>query len=410
MICMNLLIWSRPQFDAARVLKIPKRKGQGSCTGDRVGVTDEQNGVKRNGVAVASPRLEQIGVDAEFDYIWQRFPVDAPFLERFCWAADAVLSPRGAGWNWSISSIPRPYIPRHARDGERVVMEAVPRVTKSGFQRCLSETEFVYTRFNTIIRSYIVLDLVSILMEQDFYFAVGPGESHQRPLLPRYLQVLPRWLLTGYRVNLSLVACLSHISFEYSIIDLMQHWTMRTLFPSRSGLWMHASAFGSFSQVLDRGLAGWWGDYWHQTFRVPFLAPATFLIREGYIKPGTAAADAVAIFVSFFQSGLLHASGSLSSVANTKPWRPLLFFLIQAVGIIVERAANKWLRQHLPPLPKRLQRAANLGCALASLFFAGMLYFSDVASAGLWTPRPVPFSLFRGFAPGLRRFGSSEDT
>jgi hypothetical protein len=279
-------------------------------------------------------------------------------------------------------------------------MESIPRITKSGFQHSISETEFAYTKFKTIMGSYVLLDLTSTLMEKDPYYVIGPDQLHQRHPLPQYLQGLPPWLLLAYREVLSLMACLSHILSGNSLIDLMQYWTLRTLFPSRSGLWMHASSFGSFSQVLDRGLSGWWGAFWHQTFRVPFLAPATFLIREGYIEAGTVAADATSIFVSFLQSGLLHASGSLSSVANTKPWKPLQFFFLQAVGIIVQRSASKLLRQCLPLLPKRVRRVTNLAFTLLWLYLTVTLYFDDVASAGLWTLQPVPVSLFRGLGLG----------
>ncbi|KAM4064113.1 membrane bound o-acyl transferase family protein [Hirsutella rhossiliensis] len=273
-------------------------------------------------------------------------------------------------------------------------MESMPRITKSGLQRSTSETEFVYTKLKTIIGSYVLLDLTFILTEKDPYFAVGPDHSQQLLLS---FQGLRPWLLFGYREIVSLIICLSHISYGYSLIDLARYWTLTTLFPSRGGLWMHSSTFGSLSQILDRGLSGWWGAFWHQTFRVPFLAPATFLIREGYIEAGTPAAEAMSLLVSFLQSGLLHASGSLSSVANTKPWQPLQFFLLQAVGIVIQRAAGELLRPRLPPLPERLRRGANLVFTVLWLHLTVMLYFDDVASTGLWVKQAVPVSLFRGF-------------
>ncbi|XP_044718815.1 membrane bound o-acyl transferase family domain-containing protein [Hirsutella rhossiliensis] len=242
-------------------------------------------------------------------------------------------------------------------------MESMPRITKSGLQRSTSETEFVYTKLKTIIGSYVLLDLTFILTEKDPYFAVGPDHSQQLLLS---FQGLRPWLLFG-------------------------------------GLWMHSSTFGSLSQILDRGLSGWWGAFWHQTFRVPFLAPATFLIREGYIEAGTPAAEAMSLLVSFLQSGLLHASGSLSSVANTKPWQPLQFFLLQAVGIVIQRAAGELLRPRLPPLPERLRRGANLVFTVLWLHLTVMLYFDDVASTGLWVKQAVPVSCFEDLGCGLLR-------
>jgi hypothetical protein len=111
-VCMNFLIWSRPQFDAARVLKLSRRteqrKGQGSNTEDRANVVHQRNGAhnglpKRNGMTVARARLEKNAGD-EFDYVWQRFPDDAPFLERLGWVIDLMLNPRGAGRITPIAS------------------------------------------------------------------------------------------------------------------------------------------------------------------------------------------------------------------------------------------------------------------------------------------------------------------
>ena len=134
--------------------------------------------------------------------------------------------------------------------------------------------------------SYMLLDLMSTLMEKDPYYVIDPDQLHQRHPLPQYLQGLPPWLLLAYREVLSLMACLSHILSGNSHIDLMQYWTLRTLFPSRSGLWMHASSFGSFSQVLDRGLSGWWGAFWHQTFPSPFPRPSNIPDQRGLHRGG----------------------------------------------------------------------------------------------------------------------------
>ena len=36
--------------------------------------------------------------------------------------------------------------------------------------------------------------------------------------------------------------------------------------------WMHPPIFGPFSAVLEDGLNGFWGQYWHQIFRITFTS------------------------------------------------------------------------------------------------------------------------------------------
>lgn len=36
--------------------------------------------------------------------------------------------------------------------------------------------------------------------------------------------------------------------------------------------WMHPPIFGPFSAVLEDGLSGFWGQYWHQIFRIAFTS------------------------------------------------------------------------------------------------------------------------------------------
>ena len=255
----------------------------------------------------------------------------------------------------------------------------MPRVTEVGYRRCLTDHEFARKRLVNLAATYLILDFLSVSMMKDPYFIVGPDKPY---VLPAHLQGISPWLLLAYREVFCLVAVLSAIEAVFSLNDLVQYWLLKSLFPFRAALWHHASTFGSVSNILDRGLAGWWGAWWHQTFRQQFLAPSTYLVRYGYLERGSRKATIVAMFMSFFQSGLLHASGSISSVPKTKPWRSPAFFLLQAVGILIQEGLAKAIGPYLPNPPRALTRAAHLLFTIAWMYMTAGLFINDLASTG----------------------------
>lgn len=234
-------------------------------------------------------------------------------------------------------------------------------------------------------------------MVKDPYFVSGPDNHYP---LPPHLRPLPPWLLLAYRQLATLVAIFTALQYVFAFSDLAQHCFLSSVFPARAAPWQFASAFGSFSNVLDHGLAGWWGGWWHQTFRFQFLAPSAYLMRRGHLGKSTPSANAVAIFLSFFQSGLLHAAGSLSSIPPTKPWRAMLFFLLQPVGILAQNCISKVSRRCYPHPPPTVARAATLLTTMLWLYWTAGFVVDDFASTGLWLSEPVPFSPSRWLGLG----------
>ncbi|KAH6608727.1 hypothetical protein Trco_002073 [Trichoderma cornu-damae] len=411
MLSMNLLVWTRPQFDAARVRSI--RTGHGPAkVRDGAKQTEMDAGAqpvshgKENGGANTcgnGPRMRRAlpeGGDAEaskrleeLEYVWEPYPSGGGFLERLAWSTDLVLSFRCAGWNWSIPSLPRPPIPLQISHGDKVDVDSIPRVSRSGYWRPLTRGEFVRDRLAKVAVLYLVLDFLSVYMMKDPYFILGP--DHQGYVLPPHLRHLPPWLLRAYRQAFSLSGVYAAIEAMFGVSDLVQYWMASRFYPSRAALWQYSSTFGSLEQILDRGLAGWWGGWWHQTFRMQFAAPATYLLREGYLNRGTQFASAAAMAISFLQSGMLHASGSFSSVPKTKPWRAPAFFFLQMTGILLQQWTSRLLGSHLPRPPRALSRTANLLFTLAWLYFTAPLFIDDCSSTGLWLVEPVPVSPLR---------------
>ncbi|KID66825.1 hypothetical protein MAN_05106, partial [Metarhizium hybridum] len=399
---MHLLIWRRPQFDAARVIKVKLGKKTVKGENGNLKADNEHMGEdglrqrKQNAVAVSYGDCDGANDEKEKDehhYIWQTFPEKGTFLDRLGWALDLSLSFRGAGWNYAITSIPRPPIPRPIQHSSPVSITTIPQKTPSGHAIPLSEAQLLTSRLARIASCYLILDLLSVQMMKDPYFIQGPHIPH--PNSP---------LLLLYRECMSLVGIWAAINAVFNLTDVAQYYFLKTFFPSRAALWHYASTFGSVSEIFNRGLAGWWGAWWHQTFRLEFLGPSIYLLQNGYIKRGTQTADAVGLFASFIQSGLMHAAGSVSSIPHTKPWRSMVFFLLQGTGIVLQQRLALCLRRTMGSSPRIVRQLGNGLFCLAWLYMTAPFFIDDVASTGLWMFEPVPISPLRYMG-----FGHPED-
>ncbi|RYP54200.1 hypothetical protein DL768_000979 [Monosporascus sp. mg162] len=345
------------------------------------------------------------GEDEEFEYYWQEYPADGSFLARLDWAFDICSTFRMTGWNWAIRCLPPYEVPPLTADGHQLPLSSIPNHSKAGYTRSPSRKDFFLKRlFVNVIPSYILVDLCAVLMMQDPYFIVGP--TGDLPLPPN-LAVMHPALLSLRRTSLSLLGILSALQLVFNSGALCLCLLFPPVLGFRTHPWHLPTVSGSFAQVLDRGLAGFWGAWWHQTFRFGFEAPARWL------RLGPRGATAVA----FLQSGLLHAAGSYSTVPDSRWWEPPLFFLLAGPGVLLQR----WLVSRALPLllglgprglvarrapPRWVCRLGNLAFVLAWLQATSWPLLDDFGRCGLWLFEPVPVSLFRalGYGPtGDRR-------
>ena len=191
-------------------------------------------------------------------------------------------------------------------------------------------------------------------------------------------------------------------------------------------LWNYPTVFGSASLMLDHGLAGFWGGWWHQTFRLAFVEPTAWLVDRGFLpgpvqkntKDTQAVTDKntndksetersererlphttrlVGLIIAFAQSALLHAAGSAASLPNHAYWHmPFLFFLLAGLGVVIQAGIRMAISDRLP---RPIRRAGNLVFALGWLYATQWLFIDDIARSGLWLAEAVPFSFVRFFA------------
>ncbi|KAI0176166.1 hypothetical protein GGR52DRAFT_589923 [Hypoxylon sp. FL1284] len=371
---------------------------------------DSSSSLQQNGKHTPSAGVDlgELVADEEFEYCWQEYPENESFWVRLDWAFDIVSTFRMTGWNWAIPCLP-PYEPPAKLGNRQLPLSAVgPQRTRQGYARQLTRSSLLARRLLLdVVPSYAVLDLCAVYMTADPYFVLGPEHlSSAGEPLPPHLSSLPPLVLYARRTALSFAAVVSalRLAFAAGALALAFLPPLPRLLGFRAHPWHLPSAVGDFAQVLDRGLAGFWGAWWHQTFRFGFEAPARWLEREGHVRPGSLAAHFAMAAAAFVQSGFLHASGSYSTVPGaTRWWLPPAFFLLSGVGTVLQSSLARapWLRDRvIARLPRTARRIGNLAFVLVWLSATSWLLVDDFGRCGLWLFEPVPFSFTRALGIG----------
>ncbi|KAI8314567.1 hypothetical protein K4K59_002648 [Colletotrichum sp. SAR11_240] len=404
------LVFTAPQFDFERVARrkvsktaasSPKPSRKSSRSNSPAARSISQGGLRkragskkrRNNKATAP----DVNVD-KYEYYWQSYPENGTFVERLGWVVDLYTNFRGVGWSWAVSSVPSPAPPEHPHTEELVKMETIPLETFVGCQTYKDERDFLWRKLIPVSLAYIILDIFKVKSTEDPYFIFG---STPFPL-PPHLASTPHWLLSVYRHSGIICTLYASIVMVFSVHDLFQYYVFSKVFPLRGELWQYSSVFGSFSQVFDRGLAGFWGAWWHQTFRHSFSAPGNWLVQHGYLKQGTTTTKLIIMSIAFWLSGLLHGAGSVTAIPETNWLKPCSFFWASGVGVLLQKAFCTTFKYQIAKMPRIVRRFGNLMFVLVWLQVTVKPLADDFAETGLWLVEPVPVSVVRalGFGRG----------
>jgi hypothetical protein len=320
---------------------------------------------------------------------WEPMPRSPP--RRLFWILDLVTSMRGVNWSWNPS--PSPSYPQSLR---------VARSNRSA--------TFVRT-FSRFLVDYFFIDLVKCLMIADPYF-LGSTTQELTPRLSTF--VTSPLALYSYRLVLGMVGAYLAIDLQYTSATLIQ---VNILGSSVLGLNASPVLFpplwGSPRAVLRKGLRGFWGETWHQIFRMHFVsigdAFADGLLPRAHTKSSksSSARRWIRAVVVFLISGVLHACASYTLLGPTRPWRSFLFFALQPVGLATQSLCSQLYRgssleRMLGSARIAVRQASNLAFTILWLWATGGMLLEDLSSGGMWMFEPVPFSVLRGF-------GFSED-
>ena len=336
----------------------------------------------------------------EYEYYWQSYP--DKISERIPWTVDLLMNFRGPGWNWAIP--PMPALPPFVRDklGEPVDDASKSGISSVGLRRFDTRRELFHYRIPQFVAGYFLLDVLKTLLMKDPYYVFGPNTYK----LPPHLKELTPFQLKLFRQCLNSFTIVVALEMVFMLIPLCM---CLLLGPSVVGLrgeaWYYPSTWGSFSNILNKGLNGFWGGWWHQTFRFVFAAPTNYLIEHGYVEARSTAAKLSALLFAFGISGLLHTGGSITQLVKTNPWQAPAFFMSQALGIFIQSTICAYLYPQISLLPKVVRQAGNALFTWAWLWYTSWLLVDDFARGGIWMWEPLPISPTR-----LLGFGSGDDS
>lgn len=351
---------------------------------------------------------EQKYSDGNGELCWQPYPSD--LSARIDWIADAFCSFRGVGWNFQTSGVPRLPKQIEAKLHSNVDSRTEPEIftaSRTGIRRFASRPQLLRLCIRDLILGYFILDIVKTLMARDRYF-IGYTTSPAPTYLPTILQH-SHILTKSYRLLLSLAGIYFALREIFTLGPLFFSFIVG---PGYIGLrgetWMNPpDMFGSFGSILDKGLAGWWGGWWHQVFRFGFEAPTDMLLRGLGVEKKSQTGKLIGLFTAFFLSGCLHACGSYTQLGYTYPLRgPFTFFMLQPFGILAQLLASQLLKQAgiSPAIPSSVRRAANFAIVHIWLYYTAPLLMDDFAAGGVWLYEPLILSPLRGLG-----FGAKDD-
>ena len=317
----------------------------------------------------------------EFKLSWQGLP--STFWHSLDWSVDLMTSFRGINWNFRNLNLGplSPTITKHPHPSSSPALRQIQ-----------------LTALRDFLLYYLLLDLAKSIGVQDPYFlGLAPLSSpspyhllHPYPTLTRILRLL--LAMSATHITLAFIFTLSPLIFPL----LPQQLTRTPLHHPA----MYPPFFSPlFPTIARSGLAGFWGKCWHQMFRFGISQPGIYLTKRLQLPPVSEAARAVQMLTAFFLSGCIHASASYTSFPpNGNVSRPisgpLAFFLLQAIGILVQ----SWIARAMnsKSFPGMVRRVGNALFAVVWLYFTGPLLADDFARCGVWLFEPIPISFVRG--------------
>lgn len=337
-------------------------------------------------------------------YEWQKIPQDSA-INRLCWTLDLVFNCRGMAWNWKINGEPSRPPTVEACLQNISIAEATKQdvpITKSGRMRYRDRRQAIAYKAWTIIKAYVWLDLLKTTMNHDAYFW-GIIDAAPPSYLPHLISASPT-LVSCYRMAIGLLFLLHSIElwFGFPQLLLLVIFTPETLGTSAEA-WLYPPYFGNYSIIFTRGLAGFWGDFWHHLPKESLQSSARALTKALNLKPRSPQAKAIELVASFVLSGLFHAASAITSIGPTQPLtKTCVFFAIQPIGILFELVCVHYFnrRRADKTTPKWLAYVARATYTHAWLGLTLPLLAHDLSRMGFLMYEPVPFSIFRGLGLG----------
>jgi hypothetical protein len=342
------------------------------------------------------------------DFAWQPFPLE-PFAERLDWVLDIFCNFRGVGWNWRTSSLAPPpkWVQEQLRRSTSNPPKNSSRVHSGQTKVYATRRELLIANAKTLAIGYLLLDALMALRNHDPYFW-GLMDRPPPSLYPAFLTSNPV-LLKMFRLGVSQFAIKWALETIFALGPLVFSGILGpSILGARAEAWMYPETWGSYDIVLDRGLAGWWSGWWHQTFRFAFDQPSKKFIEITGMNPKSPPAKFLQLVTAFGLSGVLHACGSYTCHGSTRPLMgPMRFFLLQAVAVFVEVLLSECLRRTgiQNHIPRWAMRTFTFVYVHIWMYHTAPILCDDFAKGGVWLFEPIPISPLRGLGFGVEGDG-----
>lgn len=185
--------------------------------------------------------------DPKFILTWE--PMPKLIWRRLFWVLDLITSLRGVHWSWS----PSPTNPQYHPSLSNVCLGGTPSFSRNG---------------SRLLIHYFLIDLIKCLMIADPYFVDYPSPRPPPHIAPYITSPLA---LYSYRMLLAAAGVYIAIDLIFAFAVLLQ---VNVLGPGVLGLNGSPATFPplwrSPRAVFSKGLRGFWGETWHQMFRLHF--------------------------------------------------------------------------------------------------------------------------------------------
>lgn len=270
--------------------------------------------------------------------------------------------------------------------------------------RGISRLEYLKKASIQILQSLVLMDLAATYIQTDPYFfknisittPFSPSDS-STPTLLAILRRLPPWVVRMSALGAQICSAVNIMFILPALIAtainvLPDHWS-----PHNWPL-----MFGPFSAIIDNGLRGLWGSFWHQTTRHMASVPGRALNELAGIPTSSTTGYISLVTSAFLFTGILHAGlvplQPLKTDFSTNELRLYMasFFWVQVIGVYIELLGTRIFRPVSMKLPSILRDTMVLIWTAGWLGFTLPLLAVPFRGLGYWDAYPFPVSPTQG--------------
>ena len=333
-----LLVFNDAKTDFKRIQRRPPLS---TAKASKVEVTIDSSAFSNRPDEMVASELQQ-------EYYWQPYPV-ASMRDRVYWTLDLWTNFRLTGWDHMLKTMPtyplsiQEQLNRSLKKDSKTFDQPM---TRTGLRRFDNLGPLVRQNAWLFVKGYIILDLLCTLTRHDAYFR-GLVDAPPPASLPEFMLAAPGFWVRSYRMIIGMIFIWLGLRNVLVLAPLcIAGLISDKVIGTWAEPWLYPDHFGKFTVVLDNGLAGWWGGWWHQSFRCAFLSASNWLTDKLGVARRSSYAKIITLLVSFFLSGLMHAGGSMTQPGPTNSLKgPLLFFMLQPLGLAAETVVQTVLRK-----------------------------------------------------------------